>query len=936
MSRIKFLVLISALLHLTSIAWSTTDPNDFAILQKFLKGLENPEVLDWPSDDDPCGSKWNYIFCDGPRIQQIQTKNLKLRGTLPEDFNKLTELMNIGLQNNQLYGSLPSFAGLSNLKYAYLGNNNFSSIPSDFFNGLKSLQAISLEKNPLNQSNGWTLPSDLQGSAQLNNLSLSGCNLVGPLPDFLGDMSSLMLLEMAYNKLSGEIPPSYSGLQLKILKLNNQIGSGLSGTMDVVTSMTQLTLLWLHGNSFTGPIPPTIGACTSLKQVMLNDNKLVGVIPENLTKLPGLEVLQLQNNQLMGPIPKVSFKFEYSSNSFCQTVPGVPCSPDVTALLDFLDSVKYPLQLTNSWSGNDPCDWLGVSCSNDKVSGIDLANRKLNGTISPSLGKIDSLVNIRLGGNNLNGMIPDNLASLPSLNLLDVSDNDIGPPIPKFRGDVKVLVKGNPLLDPTAPPKSPPANSPPGSAPDGPTDGGGPNAADTPKGHSKSTVIIIVVVSVIGAIIVLSMFLFVYFRRKVKKGTFPAPSSIVIHPRDSSDPENMVKIVVANNADNNIRSSDLLTSTGGGTSNTHVIESGNLVVSVQILRNVTKNFSAEQELGRGGFGVVYKGELHDGTQIAVKRMESGVLSSKAFDEFHAEIAVLSKVRHRNLVSLLGFSAEGNERLLVYEYMPKGALSRHLFRWKQLGIDPLSWKRRLNISLDVARAMEYLHSLAHQSFIHRDLKSSNILLDDDYRAKVSDFGLVKLAPDGNYSVATRLAGTFGYLAPEYAVTGKVTTKVDVFSFGVVLIELLTGMTALDEDRPEETRHLASWFYHIKSNREHLRNAIDKSLDVSDETFEEVCVVAELAGHCTAREPQQRPEMGHAVNVLAPLVEKWKPVKDDLDETMGIDLGQPLLQMVKGWQAADGTSTGSLSLDDSKGSIPARPAGFADSFTSADGR
>lgn len=936
MSGIKFLVLISALLHLTSIVWSKTDPNDLAILQKFLKGLENPEVLDWPSDDDPCGSRWKYIFCDGPRIQQIQTKNLDLRGTLPEDFNKLTELMNIGLQNNQLYGSLPSFAGLSNLKYAYLGNNNFSSIPSDFFNGLENLQVISLERNPLNQSNGWTLPSDLQGSAQLNNLSLTGCNLVGPLPDFLGKMSSLTLLEMAYNKLSGEIPPSYSGLPLKILKLNNQMGSGLSGTMDVITSMTQLTLLWLHGNSFTGPIPKTIGACTSLKQVTLNDNKLVGVIPEKLTKLPGLEVLQVQNNQLMGPIPKVSFKFEYSSNSFCQTVPGVPCSPDVTALLDFLDSVKYPLQLTNSWSGNNPCVWLGVSCSDDEVSGIDLANRKLNGTISPSLGKIGSLVKIRLDGNNLYGMIPDNLASLPSLNLLDVSDNDIGPPIPKFRSDVKLLVKGNPQLDPTAPPKSPPANSPPGSSPDAPNDGGGPNTADTPKGHSKSKVIIIVVASVIGVILVLSMCLFVYFRKKVKKGTFPAPSSIVIHPRDGSDPENMVKIVVANNVDSNITSSDLLSSTGGGTSNTHVIESGNLVVSVQILRSVTKNFSAEQELGRGGFGVVYKGELHDGTQIAVKRMESGVLSNKAFDEFHAEIAVLSKVRHRNLVSLLGFSAEGNERLLVYEYMPKGALSRHLFHWKELGIDPLSWKRRLNISLDVARAMEYLHSLAHQSFIHRDLKSSNILLDDDYRAKVSDFGLVKLAPDGNYSVATRLAGTFGYLAPEYAVTGKVTTKVDVFSFGVVLIELLTGMTALDEDRPEESRHLASWFYHIKSNKERLRNAVDKSLDVSDETFEEICAVAELAGHCTAREPQQRPEMGHAVNVLAPLVEKWKPVKDDLDESMGIDLGQPLLQMVKGWQAADGTSTGSMSLDDSKGSIPARPAGFADSFTSADGR
>jgi serine/threonine protein kinase len=207
--------------------------------------------------------------------------------------------------------------------------------------------------------------------------------------------------------------------------------------------------------------------------------------------------------------------------------------------------------------------------------------------------------------------------------------------------------------------------------------------------------------------------------------------------------------------------------TSSGIGESHVFEAGNLVISVQVLRNVTKNFASENELGRGGFGVVYKGELDDGTKIAVKRMEAGVISSKGLDEFQAEIAVLSKVRHRHLVSLLGYSIEGCERILVYEYVPQGALSRHLFHWKSLELEPLSWKRRLNIALDVARGMEYLHSLAHQSFIHRDLKSSNILLGDDFRAKVSDFGLVKLAPDGEKSVVTRLAGTFGYLAPEYA-------------------------------------------------------------------------------------------------------------------------------------------------------------------------
>ncbi|KAF2322922.1 hypothetical protein GH714_032085 [Hevea brasiliensis] len=288
----------------------------------------------------------------------------------------------------------------------------------------------------------------------------------------------------------------------------------------------------------------------------------------------------------------------------------------------------------------------------------------------------------------------------------------------------------------------------------------------------------------------------------------------------------MVKTVVASNTNG---STSTLTGSGSASRNSSgigesdVIEAGNVVISIQVLQNVTKYFCPENELGRGGFGVVYKGELDDGTKIAVKRMESGVISSKALDEFQAEIAVFSKVRHRHLVSHLGYSIAGNERILFYEYMPQGALSKHLFHWKSLKLEPLSWKRRLNIALDVARGMEYLHNLAHRSFIHGHLKSSNILLGDDFRAKVSDFGLVKLAPEGEKSMLNRLAATFGYLAPEYAVTGKVTTKVDVFSFGVVLMELLTGLMALDEDRPEESRYLAAWFGHIKSDKQKLRAA-----------------------------------------------------------------------------------------------------------------
>ncbi|KAJ0467329.1 putative protein kinase RLK-Pelle-LRR-IX family [Helianthus annuus] len=146
-------------------------------------------------------------------------------------------------------------------------------------------------------------------------------------------------------------------------------------------------------------------------------------------------------------------------------------------------------------------------------------------------------------------------------------------------------------------------------------------------------------------------------------------------------------------------------------------------------------------------------------------MESGVICNKVLDEFESEISVLTKVRHRHLVLLLGYSTQGLKRILVYEYMPQGELSWHQFRWKNFKLEPLSWKRRLSIALDVARGMGYLHSLAHQSFIHRDLISSNILLSDDFRAKVSDFGPVKLVLDGGKSIMTQVAGTFGYVAPK---------------------------------------------------------------------------------------------------------------------------------------------------------------------------
>ncbi|KAJ1407486.1 Serine-threonine/tyrosine-protein kinase, catalytic domain [Sesbania bispinosa] len=939
-----------------TMGYGATNPNDLKVLNDFRKGLENPELLKWPENgDDPCGpSSWNYVSCLGDRVNQIQAKNLGLKGSLPQNFNQLSELSNLGLQRNNLSGMLPSFSGLSKLEFAFLDYNAFDAIPSDFFNGLSSLRVLSLEENPLNASSGWSFPLDLEKSEQLTNLSLVHCNLVGSLPDFLGTLPSLTNLRLSSNRLSGPIPATFAQSSIQVLWLNDQEGGGMTGPIDVIASMVFLRQLWLHGNKFTGTIPKNIGNLTSLQELNVNSNQLVGLIPESLAEMD-LEILVLNNNKLMGPIPEFkAANFSCDNNFFCQPKPGLECAPEVTALLDFLDNLNYPSFLISDWSGNKPCTgstgpWFGLNCnSKSEISIINLPRHNLNGTLSPSLAKLDSLLEIRLAGNNIGGTIPSDFSKLKSLRLLDLSDNNLEPPLPNFHDDVNVIIAGNPFLPnhtggSPMPINSPPSPHNPSLAPSShelpvPSQSSSSNQPE-PNGFNRFKTVAIVAGVAVFAVAIFVVYLFLCCRKN-KKSSLDAPSSIVVHPRDPSDPDNVVKIAVSSNTTGSLSEktgTSSLSNMSGETQNSHLVEAGNLVISVQVLRKVTKDFASENELGRGGFGTVYKGELEDGTKIAVKRMEHGVISSKALEEFQAEIAVLSQVRHRHLVSLLGYCVEGNERLLVYEYMPLGALSQHLFHWKSLDLKPLSWSQRLAIALDVARGIEYLHGLARQTFIHRDLKSSNILLGDDFRAKVSDFGLVKLAPDGEKSVVTKLAGTFGYLAPEYAVMGKITTKADVFSYGVVLMELLTGLMALDESRPEESRYLAEWFWRIKSSKEKLMAAIDPVLEATEETFESITIVAELAGHCTAREASHRPDMSHAVNVLAALVEKWRPVDDELDYYSGIDYTRPLPQMLRIWKEAESKEFSyTANVEDSKGSIAARPSGFADSFTSADAR
>ncbi|OAY83306.1 Receptor protein kinase TMK1, partial [Ananas comosus] len=817
--------------------------------------------------------------------------------------------------------------------------------------------------------------ASLRDAAALVNFSANSANLSGPLPSFLASaFPSLSHLALAFNSLSGPVPSSFASAPFRSLWLNNQLGpSRLSGPVSFLANLSSLQQLWLHSNDFSGPLPDDLSALADLRDLQLRDNRLTGIVPSALTALPSLAKLTLTNNLLQGPVPVfpptvADLDLVVSSESFCRDAPG-DCDPRVDLLLSVARSFGYPVRFAQNWKGNDPCagNWIGVSCdAAGNVTVISFQRMGLSGTISPDFAKFPSLQRLLLSNNNISGTIPAELANSPALKELDVANNSLWGPVPAFRKNVLVNTAGNPNIGEDGPaPGAGNSSSGAGSNDGSGGSGNGSNTSGSPgsgdgvdsQRPSSSSVGVIVgsVVAAVAALSLAGVLGFCYYKRKEQRfSRVQSPNTTVIHPRHSGSDPDVVKITVAAPNGGAGPASDTHSRTSSsGPSDVHVVEAGNMVISIQVLRNVTNNFSEENILGRGGFGTVYKGELHDGTKIAVKRMEAaGAMGTKGLNEFKSEIAVLTKVRHRNLVSLLGYCLDGNERLLVYEYMPQGTLSRHLFDWKEEGLKPLEWKKRLSIALDVARGVEYLHSLAHQSFIHRDLKPSNILLGDDMKAKVADFGLVRLAPaDGKCcSVETRLAGTFGYLAPEYAVTGRVTTKADVFSFGVILMELITGRKALDETQPEESVHLVTWFRRMQLNKDTFRKAIDPTIDVSDgETLASVSTVAELAGHCCAREPHQRPDMGHAVNVLSTLAELWKPSDPDSDQdSYGIDLDMTLPQALKKWQAFENGGTSSYidgatssssflaSLDNTQTSIPTRPPGFADSFTSADGR
>ncbi|XP_060168733.1 probable serine/threonine-protein kinase PIX13 isoform X2 [Lycium barbarum] len=295
------------------------------------------------------------------------------------------------------------------------------------------------------------------------------------------------------------------------------------------------------------------------------------------------------------------------------------------------------------------------------------------------------------------------------------------------------------------------------------------------------------------------------------------------------------------------------------------------IFSFTELKAATRNFRSDTVLGEGGFGKVYKGWLDErassrssgsGTVIAVKKLNSESL--QGLEEWQCEVNFLGTLSHPNLVKLLGYCWEDKELLLVYEFMQKGSLENHLFG-RGSAVQPLPWNIRLQIVLGAARGLAFLHA-SEKQVIYRDFKASNILLDGSYNAKISDFGLAKLGPSASQShVTTRVMGTYGYAAPEYVQTGHLYVKSDVYGFGVVLVEMLTGLRALDTNRPSNQHTLVEWIKPHLSNRRKLKDKMDSRLEGKYPSRAAV-QIAQLAFSCLGPEPKMRPSMKEVVEKL----------------------------------------------------------------------
>ncbi|KAL2634248.1 hypothetical protein R1flu_005727 [Riccia fluitans] len=777
-----------------------------------------------------------------PELGNLQKlKSMVLIGTLmggpiPPEYGNLTSLVTMALYSTYISGSIPPELGkLQNVQYMWLYLNNITgTIPKELGNctipaGLArgpSLTTLELYDNQLSGP----IPPELGQTRNLAVLAAWKNQLSGSIPKSLGNCSGLNILDVSLNLLEGEIPAeifSQGSLQRLFLFSNRLTGplppeikhsfnltrirlarNQLTGSIpQEVGQLANLTYLDLQSNNFTGTIPPGLLYSTSLQALILANNSLTGEVPAQLGNVPSLIQLDLSANHLYGPIPSQIGKLRklislnFSSNRLTGIVP-----PELSECqsLDVLDLSE------NQLSGLIPPE-IG-KMTNLEIS-LNLSWNNLTGTIPTSLGNLTKLSKLDISNNLLSGSVLQ-LETLVSLTFVNISNNLFTGPLPDifFRPLMTLSYSGNPGLC---------GGAIGVSCPDG----------LDPRSHSKRhlsnpqkaaiwvTLALFLILAALLVLLGISWYV----------GRYDRTLQHYVDPATSSQ--------------------------------WTLVPFQKLDVSIE---EIIFCLNEENVIGRGGSGTVYRALVQSGHSIAVKKLWMPGKGEMSHDAFSCEVETLGKIRHGNILRLLGSCCNKDTKLLLYDYMPNGSLGELLHGSE---VSFLDWGTRYKLAVGAAHGLAYLHYDCVPQILHRDVKSNNILVSSRFEAHVADFGLAKLiyAAEDHPSMS-RIVGSYGYIAPEYAYTMKVTEKSDVYSFGVVLLEIVTGRKPVDPSFTDAV-DLVGWVHQqVKAGRGD-RSICDRRLEGLPETMlwevEEMLGIALL---CVNTNPNERPTMRDVVAML----------------------------------------------------------------------
>ncbi|XP_022928692.1 leucine-rich repeat receptor-like tyrosine-protein kinase PXC3 [Cucurbita moschata] len=848
---------------------------------------EELQVLEWSSNiSEYCSWKGVHCGLNHSMVEALDLSGHSLRG-IPTLISKLKALKWLDLSYNDFHGDVPSsFATLSELEFLDLSLNKFDgSIPPEF-GGLKNLKSLNLSNNLLVGE----IPNELQGLEKLEDFQVSSNRLngsipswvgnlshlrvftayendfVGVIPDNLGSVSELHVLNLHTNRLEGSIPRSIFGSgKLEILVLTQ---NRLTGQLpEEIGNCKSLTSVRIGNNDLIGSIPPAIGnvsslayfevdnnhlsgditsrisRCSNLTLLNLASNEFTGVIPRELGELMNLQELILSGNSLYGDIPRSMLrcknlnKLDLSSNRFNGTIPSDICN---------ISRLQYLLLEQNSIKGEIPKE-IG-KCT--KLLDLRLGSNYLTGSVPSEIGRIKNLqIALNLSFNHLNGPVPTELGELDKLVSLDLSNNRLSGDIPyELKGMLSLIDVNfsNNLLTGSIPFFVPFQKTASSSFLGNKGLCGAPLSVTCKKSigsytrdyHQKVSykIILAVIGSGLAAFVSVSIvvLLFVMKEKQEKAGK----SSRAV---DDEIIKDQPTIIAGNVFDDNLRQ------------------------ELDLDAAVKATFKDSNKLIFGTFSTVYKAVLPSGMIVSVKRLKS---MDKTIVHHQSkmirELERLGKLSHANLMQLIGYVIYEDVALLLHRYLPNGTLARLLHEYtKQPEYEP-DWPTRFSIAVGAAEGLAFLH---HVAIIHLDISSSNILLDANFKPLVGEVEISKLLdPSRGTASISAIAGSFGYIPPEYAYTMQVTAPGNVYSYGVVLLEILTTRMPVDEEFGEGV-DLVKWVLSAPSRGETPEQILDSRLStVSFGWRKEMLAALKIALLCTDSVPAKRPKMKKVVEML----------------------------------------------------------------------